>query len=98
MTSCAPFSAWGVQVSLTLLAYLPELGTLDRRQIAALLGVAPFNRDSGTLIIVERSCLMVNSEEAGPTGQLHLISSADVIPNEYLLAGTGSTASVCRAG
>ena len=39
----------GEQLSLTLLAYLPELGTLDRRQIAALVGVAPFNRDSGTL-------------------------------------------------
>ena len=39
----------GEQVSLTLLAYLPELGTLGRRQIAALVGVAPFNRDSGTL-------------------------------------------------
>ena len=39
----------GEQVSLTLLAYLPELGTLDRRQVAALVGVAPFNRDSGTL-------------------------------------------------
>ena len=39
----------GEQVSLTLLAHLPELGTLDRRQIAALVGVAPFNRDSGTL-------------------------------------------------
>ena len=39
----------GEQVSLTLLAYLPDLGTLDRRQIAALVGVAPFNRDSGTL-------------------------------------------------
>ena len=37
----------GVQVSLTLLAYLPELGALDRRQVAALVGVAPFNRDSG---------------------------------------------------
>ncbi len=32
-----------------LLAYVPEPGTLDRRQIAALMGVAPFNRDSGTL-------------------------------------------------
>jgi transposase len=31
----------------TLLAKLPELGQLDRRQIAALVGVAPFNRDSG---------------------------------------------------
>ena len=39
----------GEQLSLTLLAYLPELGTLDRRQVAALVGVAPFNRDSGTL-------------------------------------------------
>ena len=39
----------GEQLSLTLLAYLPELGTLDRRQIAALVGVAPYNRDSGTL-------------------------------------------------
>ncbi len=39
----------GEQLSLILLAYLPELGTLDRRQIAALVGVAPFNRDSGTL-------------------------------------------------
>ena len=39
----------GEQLSLTRLAHLPELGTLDRRQIAALVGVAPFNRDSGTL-------------------------------------------------
>ena len=33
----------------TLIALLPELGTLGRKQIAALVGVAPFNRDSGTL-------------------------------------------------
>ena len=33
----------------TLLAHLPELGTLNRRKIAALVGVAPFNRDSGEL-------------------------------------------------
>jgi transposase len=32
----------------TLLAKLPELGSLTRRQIAALVGVAPMNRDSGT--------------------------------------------------
>ena len=37
----------GQQVSLTLLAYLPELGTLNRKQIAALVGVAPFNQYSG---------------------------------------------------
>ena len=32
----------------TLLAELPELGTLPRRRLCALVGVAPFNRDSGT--------------------------------------------------
>lgn len=38
----------GPVVTRTLLAELPELGTLTRRQIAALVGVAPLNRDSGT--------------------------------------------------
>lgn len=33
---------------LTLLSHLPELGRLGRREIAALVGLAPFNRDSGT--------------------------------------------------
>jgi len=37
----------GPVLSITLLANLPELGKLDRRQIAALVGIAPFNRDSG---------------------------------------------------
>lgn len=37
----------GPTVARTLLAELPELGTLDRRAIAALVGVAPFNCDSG---------------------------------------------------
>lgn len=38
----------GLVVSHTLLASLPELGTLGRRQISALVGVAPLNRDSGS--------------------------------------------------
>lgn len=37
----------GPVVATTLLGLLPELGTLSRRQIAALTGVAPLNRDSG---------------------------------------------------
>lgn len=37
----------GRVTSTVLLAHLPELGSLDRRQAAALAGVAPFNRDSG---------------------------------------------------
>jgi transposase len=39
----------GPVLSRTLLAELPELGTLDRGKIAALVGVAPLNRDSGTM-------------------------------------------------
>jgi transposase len=39
----------GPILSLTLLAELPELGRLSHGQIAALVGVAPLNRDSGTL-------------------------------------------------
>jgi transposase len=39
----------GPVTALTLLATLPELGHLSRHQIAALVGVAPMNRDSGTM-------------------------------------------------
>ncbi len=39
----------GPVLSRTLLASLPELGHLHRKAIAALVGVAPLNRDSGTL-------------------------------------------------
>ena len=38
----------GETTALMLIAELPELGNLNRRQIAALTGVAPINRDSGT--------------------------------------------------
>lgn len=37
----------GPGTALSLAAYLPELGRLDRRQISSLAGLAPFNRDSG---------------------------------------------------
>ncbi len=39
----------GPVLSMTLLSDLPELGALNRGEIAALVGVAPFNRDSGAL-------------------------------------------------
>lgn len=39
----------GPVTSVTLLAELPELGQLNRQQIAALVGVAPLNRDSGRM-------------------------------------------------
>jgi len=39
--------AVGLITAACLLADLPELGTLDRKKIAALVGVTPMNRDSG---------------------------------------------------
>lgn len=39
----------GEVTTLTLVGLQPELGTLNRKQVAALVGVAPLNRDSGTL-------------------------------------------------
>lgn len=39
----------GPVTGVTLLALLPELGLLDRKRVAALVGVAPFNRDSGSM-------------------------------------------------
>ena len=38
----------GKVCAATLLAHLPEIGTLSRKEIAALAGLAPYNRDSGT--------------------------------------------------
>ena len=41
------YSPLGKGLSSCLIAHLPELGLLDRGKIAALVGVAPLNRDSG---------------------------------------------------
>ena len=37
----------GQKTAVKLIADLPELGTCDRKQVAALVGVAPYNHDSG---------------------------------------------------
>jgi len=42
-------SGVGERTAALLLAQLPELGELNRREVAALVGVAPFNRDSGKM-------------------------------------------------
>ena len=39
----------GSQTASVILAELPELGTVNQREIASLVGVAPMNRDSGTM-------------------------------------------------
>ena len=43
------FPGIGTVTSATMLTCLPELGTLDRRAIAAWVGVAPYNCDSGKM-------------------------------------------------
>ena len=42
-------SGVGPRTAALLLAQMPELGQLNRREVAALVGVAPFNRESGKL-------------------------------------------------
>jgi len=56
------YNGVGDNTAHTLLFSLPELGNLNRQQIAALVGVAPFNRDSGMMrgkrtIFGGRSCV-----------------------------------------
>lgn len=56
----------------TLLAELPELGRLGRRQIAALVGLAPVNRDSGTC----RGRRMISSGRASVRAALYMATLA----------------------
>ena len=52
----------------TMLAELPELGRLNRKKIAALVGVAPLNRDSGTL---KGTRSLLGWPRARPPGPVH---------------------------
>jgi transposase len=62
----------GPVTAITLLAALPELGTLDRRQISALVGVCPFNRDSGQC----RGRRMIFGGRAGVRAVLYMATVA----------------------
>ena len=66
----------GEQVSFTLLAYLPELGTLDRRQIAALVGVGSLQPGQHLVAIRRQPCVVTGGLD------LHDAALGD-------LAGTG---------
>jgi transposase len=57
----------GPVLARTLLSGVPELGTLTHKRLAALVGVAPLNRDSGTL----RGHRSVCGESRGPSGAVH---------------------------
>lgn len=58
----------GPVLALTLLAELPELGTLTRQQVAALAGVAPLNRDTGR----QRGVRTTWGGRAGVRGALYM--------------------------
>ena len=45
--TCTSVKSVGKLTAFAILAYLPEIGTLSRKQIAALAGLAPYNNDSG---------------------------------------------------
>jgi transposase len=58
----------GPGIARTLIAELPELGTLSRRQVAALVGVAPFARDSGR----KQGTRWIRAGRAAPRTALYL--------------------------
>lgn len=72
----------GDQTARTLIAALPELGELDRRQIAALVGVAPMNRDSGAM----RGRRMIAGGRADVRSALYMAALVGVRANPILKA------------
>jgi transposase len=70
----------GPVLCATLLADLPELGQLNRREIAKLVGVAPLNRDSGTL----RGKRMVWGGRAAVRATLYMATLSAVRHNSVL--------------
>lgn len=72
----------GDQTARTLIAALPELGALDRRQIAALAGVAPINRDSGKM----RGKRMIGGGRADVRCALYMAALVGVRRNPVLKA------------
>src|SRR5436190_1961202 len=67
----------------TLLAELPELGSLTRRQAAALVGVAPFSRDSGRM----RGKRMISGGRAALRACLYMAAVAAVRGANPAIAG-----------
>lgn len=76
----------GPVMSTTLLSGLPELGTLNRKQIAALAGVAPLNRDSGLF----RGHRMVWGGRAGVRALLYMSTIAAIHFNPVIRAFTST--------
>jgi transposase len=72
----------GEVTACTLIADLPELGRLDRRRIAALVGVAPMNRDSGTW----RGHRMITGGRAATRKHLYMATLTAITHNAAIRA------------
>ena len=72
----------GPVTTSALLAKLPELGQLPRRKIAALVGIAPMNRDSGTM----RGRRMITGGRADVRHVLYMATLTAVRYNPVLAA------------
>jgi len=83
----------GPVASRTLLGELPELGTLGRRKIAALVGLAPMNRDSGTL----RGRRMIVGGRAAVRSALYMAALTAVRHNPTLKAFYGRLVAAGKA-
>ncbi len=70
----------GPILTATLLGCLPELGTLEHKQIAALVGLAPFNRDSGKF----RGKRTIFGGRAAVRSTLYMASISAVRANPWL--------------
>ena len=72
----------GKVLARTLIIDLPELGILDRRRIAALVGIAPFNRDSGHSVGKRR----ISGGRASIRGALYMACVASLKWNPIIRA------------
>lgn len=72
----------GAVISLTLIADLPELGTLTHREIASLVGLAPLARDSGTL----KGKRMIFGGRASVRGVLYMAAVVGIRHNPVVRA------------
>ena len=70
----------GPILSRTLLAWMPEIGTLSAKQVAALAGVAPYNQDSAT--IHKRRCIYAGRSQV--RAALYMASVASTRHNPIL--------------
>jgi transposase len=69
-------------IAVNLVAHVPELGTLNRRQIGALVGVVPFNRDSGQM----RGRRSIWGGRAVPRSALYMAALVGIRHNSVLKA------------